>query len=116
MAIILPDGFLMLVKQGEAEAVAQQLADGFTEVNHAEAETGLTALHYAAARNARAIVKVLVATGLCDYTRRERYGRTAAALAAEVADNPALARYLYELEYRQRGDRAGGEESGAATP
>jgi ankyrin repeat protein len=114
MATILPDGFLMLVKEGEAEAVAQQLADGFTEINHAEAETGLTASHYAAARNARAIVKLLVATGLCDVTRRDRHGRTAAVLAAEVADNPTLARYLYDLEYRQRGDRAGGEESGAA--
>jgi ankyrin repeat protein len=98
----LPSAFLEAVRTGNVEAVRQMLADGYSDLNYAEPSTGLTALHYAAARNARAILKLLVATGKCDFARKDRQGRTAATLAVEVADNPAIGRYLYDRLHRQQ--------------
>ncbi len=100
--MLMPHAFLEAVKVGDVETVRQMLADGYSDIGHAEPDTGLTALHYAAARNARAILKMLIATGQCDFMRRDKRGRTAATLAIEVADDPALGRYLYDQQHKQQ--------------
>lgn len=99
--LMIPSAFLEAARTGRADVVGRWLDEGFTAVNYAEPETGLTALHYAAARNAVPVLKRLVASGQCNYALRDRKGRTAATLAIEVADNPAIGRYLYDLEFRQ---------------
>ena len=108
--IILPGAFLQAVRQGEVERIAGWLSGGYDKINYQEAGTGLTALHYAAARNALPIVRLLVATGKCNMNLREAQGRTAARLAVEVADNPVLGRYLYELQYRDIPERQPDED------
>lgn len=100
--VLTPHAFLEAARSGDADTVKQMLADGYTDIGHVESGTGLTALHYAAARNAKAVLKLLVATGKCDFTRKDQQGRTAATLAVEVADNPALGRYLYDQQHKQQ--------------
>lgn len=91
-----PQTFLFAVKEGDVDSVREHLDGAFDQINYAEPETGLTALHYAAAYDARVVLKLLIATGKCDYHARDRKGRTAATLAFEVADNPAVGRLLYK--------------------
>jgi hypothetical protein len=100
--VLTPYEFLEAARTGDAETIKRMLADGYADIGYAEPGTGLTALHYAAARNAKAVLKLLVATGKCDFTRKDRQGRTAATLAIEVADNPALGRYLYDQQHKQQ--------------
>lgn len=97
----LPPAFIEAVRTGNVEAVKRMIADGYRDFDHPEPDTGLSAVHYAAARNAVAILKLMIATGPCDFTRKDRQGRTPATLAVEVADNPVLGRYLYDRQYRQ---------------
>lgn len=61
-----------------------------------------TPLHHAAAHNARDVVVELIRSGRVDASRRDALGRTAATLAYEVANNPALGRYLLRKEYEQK--------------
>jgi ankyrin repeat protein len=75
------------------------LNDPALNINFAEPVQGFTALHIAAARNAAAIVRLLIATGKCDVSIKDKEGRTAARLAVVLADNPAVGRYLFDLEY-----------------
>jgi len=100
--VLTPHAFLEAARTGDTDTVKRMLADGYTDIGHAEPGTGLTALHYAAARNAKAVLKLLIATGKCDFTHKDRKGRTAATLAIEVADNPALGRYLYDQQHKQQ--------------
>lgn len=100
--VLTPHAFLEAARTGDTDTVKRMLADGYTDIGHAELGTGLTALHYAAARNAKAVLKLLVATGKCDFAKKDKQGRTAATLAVEVADNPALGRYLYDQQHKQQ--------------
>jgi ankyrin repeat protein len=76
------------------------------DVNYPDHRSGRTALHFAAAYNSYPTVRALVATGKCDFSINDDTGRTAAALAFEVADNPALGRYLYDKEFEQKKRKA----------
>ncbi|WP_372837476.1 ankyrin repeat domain-containing protein [Phaeovulum sp.] len=110
--LVMPDSFLEAVRQGNAERIAEWLEGGYSKINYQEAGTGMTALHYAAARNAVPIIKLLLRTGNCDGRIRDRMGRTAATLAIEVADNPVLGRYLYDLQFKQIPERQPDEDAG----
>jgi ankyrin repeat protein len=103
--LVMPDSFLEAVRQGYTERIAEWLEGGYSKLNYQEASTGMTALHYAAARNAVPIIKLLLRTGKCDARIRDHKGRTAATLAIEVADNPVLGRYLYDLQFKQMPER-----------
>ncbi|ABS65790.1 hypothetical protein Xaut_0534 [Xanthobacter versatilis] len=92
--------FLEAADIGDAVRVQKFLDSGGIDVNHAQPRTGLTALHIAAARNAVAVVRILAASGLCDPALKDAQGRTAATLAVTVARNPALGRYLADLQYK----------------
>lgn len=111
-SLVMPDSFLEAVRQGLTERVAEWLAGGYSKLNYQETGTGMTALHYAAARNAVPIIRLLVRTGKCDARIRDHKGRTAATLAMEVADNPALGRYLYDLQYQQMDARQPDQDAG----
>lgn len=102
MRMLTPGAFLAAVRTGDVETVKRMLAEGYSNIGYVEPGTGLTALHYAAARNATAILRLLIATGKCDFARKDSKGRTAATLAVEVADNPALGRYLYDQLHKQQ--------------
>jgi len=101
--------FMEAVNRGDIEKVRKFLQDPKIDVNFIEDGTGLTALHIAAARNASAILRLLVATGRCQFDLKDGQGRTAARLAMTVANNPAVSRYLYDLQY---GNKVVTEEAG----
>lgn len=90
--------FLEAVNLGDIDRVRKLLLEG-VNVNHVEAETGLTALHIAAGRNAVAVLRCLVGTGRCDYGIKDAQGRTAATVAVTVGRNPAVGRYLFDLQH-----------------
>lgn len=107
--------FLAAVECGDADAVARVLMEGKVDINYQEPKAGLTALHIAAGRNAIPVLKLLVATGRCDFTIKDGRGRTAADVAVTVARNLPLARYLYEKQFPdERTERPG--TSTAARP
>jgi hypothetical protein len=60
--------------------------------------TGFTPLHFAAAHNARAVVVMLVESGRCALKQPDHWLRRPSAIAYEVANNPALGRYLLMKE------------------
>ncbi|MBM6395305.1 ankyrin repeat domain-containing protein [Ochrobactrum anthropi] len=92
--------FLEAVNIGDVDKVRQFLANPAIDINYAEPGTGLTALHIAAGRNAVAVLRLLVRTGRCDLGIRDAQGRTAAVVAVTVGRNPAVGRYLADLQHR----------------
>jgi len=91
--------FLEAVNIGDIERVRQLLASAAIDINYAEPGTGLTALHIAAGRNALAVLRLLVGTGRCDLGIRDAQGRTAAVVAVTVGRDPAVGRYLADLQH-----------------
>lgn len=91
--------FLAAVNYGDVEKVRALLASAPIDVNYVEPETGFTASHIAAGRGAGAVIKLLAATGRCDFSIKDRTGRTAATIAVTVGRDPALGRYLFDLQY-----------------
>ncbi len=82
-----------------ANALRTLLAGG-ANVN-ARDEEGMTALHHVASTGARVCLRLLVATGRCDYRILDIHGRTAAELAIEWARDYAVGRLLSKHEIRQ---------------
>ena len=70
-------------------------------LNDRDAVTGMTILHHAAAGKARAIVHALGARDDVDFTLTDAKGRTASALALEIADDHELSAYLLAREAEQ---------------
>ena len=68
--------------------------------NFQDAE-GLTALHRVASLGSRTCVRMLVATGRCNYLLQDNYGRYAADLAIEWARDFALGRWLRRKQIEQ---------------
>lgn len=112
--------FMEAVDRGDIEKVRKFLQDPKIDVNFIEDRTELTALHIAAARNATAILRLSSPPG-CRFDIKDGQGRSAARLAMIVANNPAVSRYLYDLQYgnkvvtegagrRRKGGQAQSEE------
>ncbi|MBJ6721018.1 ankyrin repeat domain-containing protein [Bacillus sp. PR5] len=91
--------FLEAVNIGDVDKVRQFLVNPAIDINYAERGTGLTALHIAAGRNAVAVLRLLAGTGRCDLGIRDAQGRTAAVVAVTVGRNPAVGRYLADLQH-----------------
>jgi ankyrin repeat protein len=91
--------FLEAINIGDIDKVRRALNDGAIDINYAEPGTGLTALHIAAGRNAVAVLRLLVGSGRCDLGRMDNQGRTAAIVAVTVGRNPAVGRYLADLQH-----------------
>lgn len=83
---------------GDLPRVRALVKEG-VDINYAEPGTGLTALHIAAGRNAVAVVRFLVGTNRCDYQIKDAQGRTAATVAVTAGRNPAVGRYLFDLQH-----------------
>lgn len=86
-------------RTGDMTFITALLSVPHATLNHPESRTGLTPLHYAAAYDARKVVVALVNSGRCDLHAADQWGRTAARLAYEVANDPALGRYLLKKQY-----------------
>ncbi|CAH1652176.1 MULTISPECIES: ankyrin repeat domain-containing protein [unclassified Chelatococcus] len=91
--------FLEAVNIGDVDKVRQSLANPAIDINYAEPGTGLTPLHIAAGRNAVAVLRLLLATERCDLGMKDAQGRTAAIVAVTVGRNPAVGRYLADLQH-----------------
>lgn len=91
--------FLEAVEFGDTAGVEKDITEGAVDLNYTEQVTGLTALHIAAARNAVAVLRLLVKSGRCDFGIKDAQGRTAANVAVTVGRNPAIGRYLSDLQY-----------------
>lgn len=105
--------FLAAVNIGDIERVRRFLGNRAVDINYAEPGTGLTALHIAAARNAGAVMRLLVGTGKCDFKLKDAEGRTAATIAVVIGRNPAAGRYLFDL---QHGSGVAGPRPGRRRP
>lgn len=99
-------------RAGNEEDVRLCLRGG-ADINFAEPSTGLTALHYAAAYDTVGMLRLIARDPACDFTVKDRKGRTAATLAYEVAENSITGRFLLTKEMRQRRDRAAQDQSSA---
>lgn len=91
--------FLEAVGRGDVDKVRGFLKDPNIDVNYAESGQGMTALHIAAARNAGAVLRLLIASGKCDVSIRDHRGRTAATVAVVLGDNPVTGRYLFDRQH-----------------
>lgn len=107
--------FLEAVDYGDTAKVREFLKDKQLDVNYADPRDGFTALHLAAARNAIAVLKLLLSTGRCDVSLLDHQQRTAANVAFVLANNAAVARYLRRLQHGS-GRRISRNTKGKARP
>lgn len=80
--------------------------DGGFPINYQDRRNGETALHYAAASDARRVVVTLLATDACNYLLRDNWGRLPSELAYLYGRDPALARLL-AIKERKQAEREG---------
>lgn len=94
-----PPEAITCVRQGDEIALEAALARG-ADPNKGDAN-GMNALHHAAALDARPCIRVLIASGKCDYLRRDDFGRYASELAIEWGRDYAVARLLSKKQAQQ---------------
>lgn len=92
--------FLRLAEHGYHERVAAFIDEGFP-LDYQDRRNGETALHYAAASDARDVVRVILESGKCDFLIRDNWGRLASEVAYLSGDDPALSRLLACKERKQ---------------
>lgn len=97
-------GLFLAVKRLSAEGLARWLAQPDVNVNVRDGQ-GMTPLHHAAARGARPCIRLLVASGKCDYLIRDNQGRYAFELAIEWARDYAVGRLLTMKQAQQAAAR-----------
>jgi ankyrin repeat protein len=88
------------VKLGYARSTKRLIDSGSVDVNEQD-ESGMTALHYAAALGARHCVRVLVNSGKCDYLIKDSRGRYASDLALEWGRDYAVSVLLLKKQVKQ---------------
>lgn len=93
--------FFRAVVLGDVNALQNEYADMSSNINIQEAGTKSTALHYAAAYRSRPVIKWLIRFKELDYLVRDYKGRLPSVLAYEVANDPALGRFLAKKENEQ---------------
>lgn len=99
------DHFLLrAVREGDLSGVGYALGHGAAA--SAQDAEGMTALHHAAAMGARVCVRMLMASGRCDYLAVDHHGRYASQLASEWGNDHALARLLRKKQ-RDQADALG---------
>lgn len=86
-------------KLEDAYAMAMLISHD-ADVNTQDNE-GMTALHHAAASDARPCIRVLVGSGKCDYLIRDDEGRYASDLAIEWGRDAAVGRLLSKHQAMQ---------------
>ncbi|MEW5704407.1 MAG: hypothetical protein AB1781_07480 [Pseudomonadota bacterium] len=93
--------FFTAVVLGDMKALQNEYADMGDNINIKESETKSTALHYGAAYRSRPVIKWLIRFKELDYLVRDYKGRLPSVLAYEVANDPALGRFLAKKENEQ---------------
>ncbi len=93
-------GLFLAVERLSAEELAHWLEEPGVNVNVRD-EQGMTPLHHAAARGARPCIRLLVASGKCDYLIRDEHGRYAFELAIEWARDYTVGRLLAKKQVQQ---------------
>lgn len=88
------------VQQLSAARLAMVLAEPHVDINQKDND-GMTVLHHAAAKGARPCIRLLVASGKCDYLVRDNQGRYPFELAIEWARDYAVARLLMKKQVQQ---------------
>jgi len=88
------------VKAADTNIVRLQVETGNININYQD-EVGMTALHYAAAYDARPCLRILVGSGKCNYLLRDKKGRSASELAFEYGKDYAVGRLLMMKEAQQ---------------
>ena len=96
--------FIDAAETGSAQIVRVYIEEGFP-ANWQDPLTGESALHGAAGTRARAVLRVLVESGRCNFLLRDRDGRLASEMAFLHGDDPASARWLRIHERRQAAAR-----------
>ena len=91
----------------------QTLLDKGANPNIPDAD-GMTALHHAACIGSRPCIRILVASGKCNYLRQDDKGRYASHLAIEWAEDYAVARLLTKKRIQQADER--GEPAWVSAP
>jgi ankyrin repeat protein len=97
-------GLFLAVERLSAEQLSHWLEEPGANVNVRD-EQGMTPLHHAAARGARPCIRLLVASGQCDYLIRDNQGRYAFQLAIEWARDYAVGRLLSKKQAQQAHER-----------
>ena len=92
--------FLKAAQQGHDKRVSAFVEENFP-VNYQDKTNGETALHYAAATDARNVACILIDSDKCDYLIRDNWGRLASEVAYLSGKNPALSRLLGNKERKQ---------------
>lgn len=93
-------GIFLAVERLSAAQLARLLAEPGVNVNVRDNQ-GMTPLHHAAASGARPCIRLLVASGQCDYLIRDNQGRYAFELAIEWARDYAVGRLLAKKQAQQ---------------
>lgn len=96
--------FIMFSTVANLIYMKQALENG-ADVNTRHPDTGATALHYAAVMRARDMLNWLAKCDGIDYLIRDNKGRMPSALANEIADDPAIGRFLVKKQNEQARER-----------
>ena len=94
---------IQAVRRLNAAALESALARG-DDPNETD-QYGMTALHHAAAKGERPCIRLLVASGKCDYLLRDNKGRYAFELAIQWGRDFAVARLLMKKQAMQAHER-----------
>lgn len=97
-------GLFLAVQRLSAEQLDRWLVMPGVNVN-VQDDSGMTPLHHAAARGARPCIRLLIASGKCDYLIRDNEGRYAFELAIEWARDYAVGRLLSMKQAQQAAAR-----------
>lgn len=97
--------FLRAAARGVPSTLAVYLDAGIP-VNYQDPQTGETALHAAARTGARRAIRLLLASGECNFLIRDARGRFPSEMANLYGRDPALARLL-GIKERKQADRLG---------
>lgn len=92
--------FLRAAERGNPRTLGIFLDKGM-DINYQDSDSGQTALHAAAAAQARYAVRLLIAQDSCDFLLRDKQGRLPSELAYLYGRDPALARLLGNKERKQ---------------
>lgn len=92
--------YFAAVRTGDEITVKKQL-DAGVSVNAVDPMSSFTALHFAAAQRAHAMLETLLAQPDLDHIVRDGFGRLPSELAGRFADDPETANRLRNLEAAQ---------------